>query len=102
MEVRSAATGVEVGHPTGRRASRTAATKYKARSAAASILVLDCRSLPASTSVQVGLRAVVLEPVFWVEVGLGSLGHSHPPAVVQAPPAVVFAVVQEWSWCWAL
>ena len=76
MEARSAATGGEVGPPTRRRASRTAATKYKARSAAPSILVLDCRSLPASSSVQVGLRAVALEPVFWVEVGLRSLAHS--------------------------
>ena len=83
--------------------ARSAATKYKARpAAAASILVLDWRSLPGSSRLQVGLRAVALEPVFWVEVGLRSLAHSHPPAVVQAPPAVVPAVVQEWSWCWAL
>ena len=57
--------------------ARSAATKYKARpAAAASILVLDWRSLPASSNVQVGLRAVALESVFWVEVGLRSLAHS--------------------------
>ena len=57
--------------------ARSAATKYKARpAAAASILVLDWRSLPGSSSVQVGLRAVALESVFWVEVGLRSLAHS--------------------------
>jgi hypothetical protein len=51
--------------------ARSAATKYKARpAAAASILVLDWRSLPGSSSVRVGLRAVALESVFWLEVAL--------------------------------
>ena len=54
--------------------ARSAATKYKARpAAAASILVLDWRSLPGSSSVRVGLRAVALESVFWLEVALESV-----------------------------
>jgi hypothetical protein len=71
MEARSAATGGEVGPPTRRRASRTAATKMEVRSAGTGVEVW-----PASSSVQVGLRAVALESVFWVEVGLRSLAHS--------------------------